>query len=185
MFQPVDCEKTSSQLILEYCIFLLKSKTTNMKVVDKNYQQAIHTIFIADDDEEDLQILSQALREIKPNLTIETFTKTDDLFSMLNHLMPDVIFLDLVMPCKNGLVCIKELRENEQTRNIPIIVFSSTSRPTNIEVAYEMGANLFLIKPAFYQSLVATLEMLLAFDWSDPEAVKKTRFVNDKYIPFP
>ena len=98
--------------------------------------------------------------------------------------MPDLIFLDLDMPCKNGLECLKEIRNNSVLHNLPVVVFSSTSRPANIATAYEMGGNLFFIKPSNYKDLVEAVRSILTMDWSNPNAIKEKYLVENSYTPF-
>ena len=103
---------------------------------------------------------------------------------MLDHFKADMLFVDLDMPGKNGLQCIQDLKANEKTADVPIVVFSSTSREANIEVAYEVGAHLFLSKPSSYSGLTNTLKKVMSLDWSNPDEVKDSQYVNEKYLPF-
>src|SRR5688500_2039708 len=107
----------------------------------------IQTIFIADDDSDDELLFRHALAEVEPSIKLEATKDGNELLSLLQNLKPDMLFLDLDMPTKNGLECLKAIRSNTVYIDLPIIVFSSTSRKANIDVAYEMGANLFFIKP--------------------------------------
>ena len=155
-----------------------------MTKVDKTYQQAIQAIFITDDDDDDQGMLKDALKDINPAYKIETFRTCVELFSMLDHFKADMLFVDLDMPGKNGLQCIQDLKANEKTADVPIVVFSSTSREANIEVAYEVGAHLFLSKPSSYSGLTNTLKKVMSLDWSNPDEVKDSQYVNEKYLPF-
>lgn len=155
-----------------------------MTSVDKTYQQAIHTIFFVDDDEDDRTLLSDALKNVKGGPKIETFNSCAHLFSMLAHLKPDILFLDLDMPFKNGLECIVDIKSNPKTDDLPIVVFSSTSKLNNIQAAYELGAHLFVIKPALYTELLDSLNRLLLLDWSCPDAIRQTRWIDGRFVPF-
>lgn len=106
-----------------------------------------------------------------------------ELLLLLQSFKPDMLFLDLDMPTKNGLECLITIRSNEVYTDLPIIVFSSTNRKSNIDVAYEMGAHLFFIKPSFYKDLVTTLQMILNLSWKSPEDVKAQYFRNGSYYP--
>src|SRR5687767_5441290 len=155
-----------------------------MTSVDRKHQQAIHTIFIADDDSDDRLILSQALKEIDPAVQVESTQNGNELMSLLSHLKPDFLFLDLEMPYKNGLECLREIRNHPQLADLPVVVFSSTSRPVNIDVAYEMGADLFFIKPSIFKTLVASIKAILALDWKDRVHIKDAYVLNGKYTAF-
>src|SRR6478609_4891883 len=109
---------------------------------------AIRTVFIADDDTDDLMLLQDAIASIDTSIKLEQVDNGNDLISLLGHFQPDLLFLDLDMPGKNGLQCLVEIRKNPLYHSLPIVVYSSTTRPANIETAYDMGADLFFIKPA-------------------------------------
>ena len=143
----------------------------------------IQTIFIADDDSDDELLFRHALSEVEPTIKLEATKDGNELLSLLQNLKPDMLFLDLDMPAKNGLECLKAIRSNPVYVDLPIIVFSSTSRKSNIDVAYEMGANLFFIKPSFYKDLVATLQLILQLNWAQPEQIKEKFYQNGNYVP--
>lgn len=155
-----------------------------MTSVDLTRQQAIHSIFIADDDSDDRLILAQALKEIDPAFKVESTENGNELMSLLSNLKPDFLFLDLEMPYKNGLECLKEIRSSPALADLPVVVFSSTSRPVNIDVAYEMGADLFFIKPSIFKTLVASVKAILALDWKHRSNIKEAFLQNGKYTAF-
>lgn len=147
-------------------------------------QQAIHSIVLADDDKDDHDFFRSALQEIDPVKKLHVVTDGVQLLDLLQHYVPDLIFLDLDMPCKNGLECLREIRTNSTLYNLPVVVFSSTSRPANIATAYEMGGNLFFIKPSNFHELVIAVRSILSMDWSDPVAVKEKYLIENTYAPF-
>lgn len=151
---------------------------------DQLRQPDIRTVFIADDDSDDLMLFQDALATIDSKIKLEHVENGNALLSLLNHLRPDLLFLDLDMPGKNGLECLVEIRKNPRYTSLPIVVFSSTSRPANIETAYEMGGDLFFIKPAIFNDLVSSIRAILELDWSQPSRVKEKYFVNGRYIAF-
>src|SRR3954454_22193073 len=90
---------------------------------------AVRTIFIADDDNDDLLLFSEALAGIDASVKLEHVNNGIALLSLLTHIKPDLLFLDLDMPGKNGLECLVEIRKNALYESLPIVVFSSTTRP--------------------------------------------------------
>src|SRR5687767_4760179 len=117
---------------------------------EKVNQQAIHTIILADDDADDHLIFRDALKQVDPSKMLTIVNDGGELLSLLTHFAPDFIFLDLDMPCKNGLECLNEIRKNPLFEQLPIVVYSSTTRQNNVDVAYEMGADLFFVKSHSY-----------------------------------
>ena len=147
-------------------------------------QAAIHSILVADDDSDDRLFLEDVLREIAPSKSVTSVQDGEELLSLFTHFIPDFLFLDLEMPRKNGLECLKEIRLNPATKDLPVVVFSSTNRDYNIDVAYEMGANLFFSKPSSYDDLKLAMQTILSFDWKHPETITQKYFINGSYIPF-
>ncbi|ANE53621.1 hypothetical protein SY85_19705 [Flavisolibacter tropicus] len=144
----------------------------------------IQSIIVADDDSDDRLFLEDVLHEVAPSKSVTSVKDGQELLSLFNHFVPDFLFLDLEMPRKNGLECLKEIRNNPTTKELPIVVFSSTNREYNIDVAYEMGAHLFLSKPNSYDDLKLAMQTILSFDWSNPAAITKQYCVNGTYLPF-
>lgn len=155
-----------------------------MTSVDPRNQQPISSIILADDDRDDHDFFKDALNEIAPSVNLSIVENGDALLALLKHYIPDFIFLDLDMPCKNGLECLSEIRNNTMLQAIPIVIFSSTSRPANIDTAYEMGADLFFIKPSNYNDLTASIKAILSLDWSVPSTIKEQYFINGRYAAF-
>jgi PleD family two-component response regulator len=144
----------------------------------------IRSVILADDDSDDHLVFENALHEVSKNIKLYPVTNGLELMSLLENFVPDLLFLDLDMPYKNGLECLTEIRANKDTADLPVVVFSSTSRANNIEVAYEMGAHLFFIKPSTYKDLFGAIKTILAKDWQEPYTVKESYKANGTYIPF-
>jgi CheY-like chemotaxis protein len=147
-------------------------------------QPAIQTIILADDDEDDRYIFRDIIKEIAPATKIFTVPNGLWLMEMLGNFAPDVLFLDLDMPYKNGLECLIEIRNSPELKNLFIIIFSSSTRQGNIQTAYEIGADLFLIKEASFKEYKDALKAILELNWKEPGTVKQAHFINDKYVSF-
>lgn len=60
--------------------------------------------------------------------------------------VPDLIVLDLNLPRKNGLEILKEIRSDANLRRTPVIILTSSARQSDVNAAYESGANMYLLK---------------------------------------
>lgn len=72
----------------------------------------------------------------------------------------DLIISDVNMPRMDGFTFIKNVRENEAYKDIPIMVLSTEGRPTDIALGMQLGANLYMVKPAQPEKMVKNVKML-------------------------
>lgn len=145
---------------------------------------SVNSILLAEDDVDDQNIFQLALQEIHSDIFLQFASNGKELLQILETTKPDLIFLDLEMPYKNGLECLIEIRNSERLKNLPVIVFSSTTRPSNIQTAYEMGAHLFLIKPPIYSDYLSSLKAIFKLNWKEPEQVREQYCINGRYTAF-
>lgn len=141
-------------------------------------------IILAEDDMDDLDFFTDIVGKNKPGVKIEHVPDGVRLMELLGNILPDILFLDLDMPYKNGLQCLIEIRQNPKLEKLPVVVFSSTTRHANIQTAYEMGAHLFLIKSSDYPEYALSLKAVLELDWNAPEIIKDQYCVNGRYTAF-
>lgn len=135
-------------------------------------------ILLADDDEDDRQLFEEAISRIDPNFSVETTKNGMELLErMENGYLPEIIFLDLNMPGKTGKECLAELRQHSTWKNIPIIIYSTSSNKKDILDAYTGGANLYLLKPPSFRELIGIIQKAFSFDWENTGRVEQKDFV--------
>lgn len=123
-------------------------------------------IFYTDDDADDQEFFLDVIREIKGGHSVYTQSYGDELLNLLNQPppQPDIVFLDLNMPVKNGLQVLKEIRSTAGFDHIPIVIFSTSQNEKVIEDCKKLGANLYLPKPNSYTDLKRIMSSLLSMD---------------------
>ena|SRR5688572_24786511 len=124
----------------------------------------ITNIFLADDDEDDRFIFKEALQEIQVPTSLFTANDGEQLMTALNALkgsLPDVLFLDLNMPRKNGFQCLSEIRQNRNLRTLKTVIFSTSYEPEVIELLFKTGADHFIRKPTEFSELKKVIENVL------------------------
>jgi len=126
-------------------------------------RRQIH-LLIAEDDEEDREILRDAIMEVAPDRSVRFAKNGQDLMEQLEYMVPDLIFLDINMPLKTGMECLQEIRQNKNYYNLPVLIYSTTASPQFIEMAYHAGANLFIQKPSNYSELKKLLSKVMNLD---------------------
>jgi CheY-like chemotaxis protein len=121
-------------------------------------------ILIVDDDQEDCELFHEAMREIDPSIKCWTARDGRHAIQLLNKelvLPPDYIFLDINMPVMNGKDTLIEIKKNTRLRDIPVIMYSTTSDTKEIQGYYKLGAHDFLIKPSNFNKLIEALSSII------------------------
>lgn len=132
--------------------------------MEKDY---IH-IILADDDEDDRLFFTDAFEELKINTKVSTFNDGVELMDYLNHedaVLPNVLFLDLNMPKKNGIECLHEIKKNERFNDIAIAIFSTSSSEEHVEETFVSGANIYIKKPSDFNTLKKVLSDVVTINW--------------------
>jgi len=130
-------------------------------------------IILADDDESDRTNFKDALEESR----IKTiFHSVKDGVELMEHLLmedtpiPHLLFLDLNMPCKNGLTCLKEIRAIDKLKDVAIAIYSTSAYEKDIEETFRHGGNVYIKKPTDFNLLRQVLDKVLsaAYVYKDP-----------------
>lgn len=141
---------------------------------------ALH-IILADDDEDDRIFFKEALQGIRVKTTITLVNDGMQLMNYLNHPenhIPNVVFLDLNMPVKNGMECLIEIRKNNRLKDLAVAIYSTTSSEEYIEEAFVRGANIYIKKPDDFSVLKVILEQVINLNWQyHTSGLKKENFL--------
>lgn len=132
--------------------------------MDKDY---IH-IILADDDEDDRMLFTDAFGELRINTKVNTFNDGVELMDYLNapdSILPNVLFLDLNMPKKNGIECLYEIKQDARFNDIAIAIFSTSSSEEHIEETFVQGANIYIKKPSDFTTLKKVLSDVVTLNW--------------------
>ncbi|MDB5205744.1 MAG: response regulator receiver protein [Flavisolibacter sp.] len=112
----------------------------------------VRNLVLAEDDSEDAEIFQDILNDVSSGINLSVVSNGLLLMNLLHTTqeLPDIIFLDMNMPLKNGLQCLQEIRNFDKWNHIRIIILSTSSQPELVKTAYELGAELYLEKPTSY-----------------------------------
>jgi CheY-like chemotaxis protein len=108
------------------------------------------SILLADDDIDDCIFFKKALEELTLPTDLVTVHDGEQLMRLLLHEtteLPDILFLDLNMPRKNGLECLLEIKLNEKLKKLPVIIFSTSFEQEVVNGLFKHGAQYFIRKP--------------------------------------
>jgi two-component system response regulator len=79
-------------------------------------------------------------------------------------IVPKVILLDLKMPKVDGLEVLREIRKDERTKKIPVVVLTSSKEDPDIEACYALGVNSYIVKPVDFENFLKAVSDL-GFYW--------------------
>lgn len=117
-------------------------------------------ILLADDDENDRLLFKEAFEELKIKTIVHMVNNGIQLMDYLTlneTRLPDLLFLDLNMPRKNGLECLKEIRVHKKLKDISIAIYSTSASEKDIEETFRNGANVYINKPGNFTELKQAL----------------------------
>jgi CheY-like chemotaxis protein len=113
-------------------------------------------ILLADDDFDDCNFFKLALEALPLTTKLSIVNDGEQLMAYLDknaQQLPDVLFLDLNMPRKNGFECLSEIKLNASLKILPVVIFSTSYEHEVINLLYQNGAKYFMRKPAEFSQL--------------------------------
>ena len=140
-------------------------------------------ILLADDDKDDRFFFAKALKEISLPTNLITVSDGARLIEYLSENLknlPDVVFLDLNMPCKNGIECISEMKNNKDLKQIPVVIYSTSVRQEVADVLYGKEAH-YYFQNCNFNELGQYIEQVLVMLKQNPLQPPRHSFiVNEK-----
>lgn len=119
----------------------------------------IKTCLLIDDDQDDQEIFLLAANECGKAVKCYTVNSGVSALMLLdeNPTLAEFIFLDLNMPGMNGKQCLAEIKKRKILKDVPVIIYSTSSLQTDIIETKELGAAMFITKPSSLKDLTKTL----------------------------
>lgn len=135
---------------------------------DQRTDRPVH-ILLADDDEDDRYLILEAFRRQYPGSRLSAVEDGEELLTFLEQRtaqssaesdLPDLILLDLNMPRLDGREVLRQLKKNSSLCHIPVVVLTTSDAQPDVQRSYVDGANSFITKPANFQGLMNTAQIL-------------------------
>ncbi|GAB3957433.1 response regulator [Spirosoma harenae] len=119
-------------------------------------------VLIIDDDEDDQYLLKTAFERDSAFYNLRFASDGTDVLESINstEFLPDLVLLDLNMPRISGFEVLTHLKSSPLYRHVPVLILTTSDNEEDINRAYELGANTFLIKPMQHQELVDLAEQI-------------------------
>lgn len=135
-------------------------------------------ILLADDDTDEMYLFNEALEHAQLDIRLSKAHDGNQLLQFLsNRPLPDIVFMDINMPYKDGVEALTEIRSRPEFDELPLVIYSTTKSWSSIDACYAKGANLFIIKPNNFDGMVKVLKQVCTIDWKNRHSTAKDNFV--------
>ena len=140
-----------------------------------------YNLLLADDDTDDCIFFQEVLDELGIAATLTIVNDGVELMHLLSKktdTLPDVLFLDLNMPRKNGFECLLEIKLNDKLKRLPFVIFSTSLDMQVVNLLYEKGAHYYIRKPGEFSKLKKVIHEALTIT----SQTKSAQPVKEKFI---
>ncbi|WP_425215577.1 response regulator [Tumidithrix helvetica] len=122
----------------------------------------LHEIILVEDNPDDERLTIRALRKGKVANEIRIARNGEEALRMVFNAdpLPSVVLLDLKLPKIDGLEVLRQIRANERTRFLPVVVLTSSSEDRDIVESYSLGANSYVRKPVEFDRFTEAVSQL-------------------------
>ena len=121
-------------------------------------------ILHVEDNADDVLLVAMAFRKAGVNAKLEVATDGDKAITALSNglatPLPACVLLDIKLPSKSGLEVLQWIRSNPATKRLPVIMLTSSLLASDVNQAYDLGANSYLIKPPNLDNLIELVKTI-------------------------
>ncbi len=129
--------------------------------------EPIH-ILLAEDDEDDRRFFNDAFEEVKMKTKVHMVNDGVELMNYLSQgdcVIPHILFLDLNMPRKTGMECLKEIKRMDNLKDMAIAIYSTSASEEDVEKTFVNGANVYIKKPSDFAALKKILSEVITINF--------------------
>lgn len=136
-------------------------------------------IYYLDDDADDLAFFEEATTGLA--LKIRLFDSAEALFTACHEKpLPQMVFLDINMPRKDGFTVLKEIRSAAALAQLPVVMLSTSTAESCIDRSFKLGASYYLAKPTSVEELRLAMAVILKVDWATHQPQKSNFVIRPK-----
>jgi two-component system, response regulator len=127
------------------------------------------TILVADDDDDDFMTINEAFEELRQSIKMIHVTDGQKVLTYLQkciemqHQLPDLILLDINMPRMDGIEALQRIKNSDEFKDIPILMYSTSSDMQQMRKCYSIGANGFVTKGSSFKIVLTFANNILNF----------------------
>jgi CheY-like chemotaxis protein len=133
-------------------------------------------ILLVDDDENDVLLIQRAFQKAGLQRSLKTASNGEEAIEYLSgqgqhadrerYPMPFLVLLDLRMPGTDGFEVLRWVRSAAELKRLLVVVLTSSNLQSDVDRAYELGANSYLVKPVAFQEMVNLVQRFEVY-WSE------------------
>lgn len=142
-------------------ILLTHQETSNINPEKDEDHKSSGSILYIEDNFSNIELVEEIIKTTLPNVSLHTTTYGKKGIELTGKLLPSLVLLDLNLPDISGIQVIQELKKNELTREIPVIILSADA--TSIQNLKSQGADTYLTKPINIAEFINTLKYYIKF----------------------
>ena len=127
-------------------------------------------ILLVEDNPGDIRLTQEALKESQMDIHLDVVTNGEQAVDFLckrgnfaEAIRPHLILLDLNLPKKNGIEVLKEIKADESLKKIPVIVLTTSDADHDINKAYSLHANCYILKPVDFDDFAKVIRLVESF----------------------
>ena len=133
----------------------------------------VDSLLTIEDSDEDFAAFERVVNQLAINKPIFRCIDGEDALEFLYHTgkysiarqvpRPAMILLDLNLPGMDGREVLEQIKQDRNLRTIPVVIFTTSSNPTDIETCYQRGVNGYIVKPIDTRKLISTIKLFMSY----------------------
>lgn len=134
-----------------------------MLLEENSFGNKSFTVLLVEDDLNDIFLVKRAFKMARIQNPLQVVTDGQEAINYLQGAdkyadrdtfpLPKLMVMDIKMPRKTGFEVLEWVKQNPVLRRVPVVIVSSSDNPTDINHAYELGANAYMVKPMDYRAV--------------------------------
>jgi chemotaxis family two-component system response regulator Rcp1 len=133
-------------------------------------RSAMIEVLLVEDSPGDVRLTREALKDAKMHISLQVVSDGIEAMAYLNREKnypaaprPDLILLDLNLPKKDGRDVLKEIKESDALKTIPVVILTTSASQADIDRSYQLHANCYITKPVNLQGFITVVQSIDSF----------------------
>lgn len=134
--------------------------------------EGFRTILLAEDNPKDVELTLEALSEhnlannvtvVKDGVEAMDYLKCEGNYKQRKPGNPAILLLDIKMPRKDGIEVLREIRNDESLKTLPVVILTSSREQKDLIDSYKLGVNAYVVKPVHFKDFIEAVKQIGMF----------------------